>query len=305
MDVRRRDISLVRLAVVFVATLTWLAGVGPSPAATNAAPAVAALLAGENVITGSRTTKMPVRITRPVRLAKPLAGGSGVAISARGNGFVGFALVEAHNSDTIAIVGGRMGRVEGLPPIVMGLGGPDNTRTDLKIPPGDYDLFLITDVADAKVTLRLKGLSGRKTLRPDDPVLAQLRRPQPDYSSSVSPGAPKNLYSAGADGRTRGPGLVFDVLWQKRQANVDTVNIFCYYPSKPEPSHPAPYAPGCPASQERTMFVTNDGFVAPSPSQAVHYGGGFVRGYLGQGFSVTAVGVLEDLDYVALWLSFD
>jgi hypothetical protein len=151
----------------------------------------------------------------------------------------------------------------------------------------------------------LEGLSGRKQLRPDDLARAQVERPEADYSSGIVDGVPKNLYSAGADGRTRGPGLIFDVLWQKRQAHVETVNTFCYYTSKPEASHLAPYAHGCPTTSDRTMHVIGDGATSPFPGQVVHFGGGFVDGYLGQGFAATSVGLLDDLDYAALWLSFD
>ncbi|HVL39604.1 MAG TPA: hypothetical protein VM328_09465 [Fimbriimonadaceae bacterium] len=266
------------------------------------------VLGAKNVISGSETAKIRVRVPRTSRLSKPLAGGSGLEVTGGKNGFVGFALVEhTTKNKRITFIGGRLPDRVGLPPLVMGLAGPDNSRADLKVPAGDYDLYLITKSPDVKVTLRLDGLTGRKGLRPRDRVTARIATPDADYSSSVVDGAPKNLYSAGADGRTRGSGVVFDALWQQRQAHLNTLNTFCYYQSKPDPLHPAPYAPGCPTTSDRAMFVANDGLVNPQRSQAVHYGGGLTVGptYLGQGFSVTSAGLLDDLEYVALWLSFD
>jgi hypothetical protein len=264
-------------------------------------------LGARNLLSGSETAKMQVRVPRSATIEKPLAGGSGVSVKGGDNGFVGFALVErTSDDDRIAFVGGRLEERTGLPPVVMGLGGPDNTRSDLKVPAGEYDLYLITESPGVEVILRLKGLAGRKSLRPQGRVTAKMVTPEPDYSSGGVDGAPKNLYSAGAGGRTRGSGLLFDVLWQKRQVHVDTLNTFCYYLEKPDPQHPAPYAPGCPASSARLFSVINDGLVNGQPSQAVHYGGAMTVGttYVGQGFSVTSAGLIDDLDYTALWLSF-
>lgn len=306
MDLNRTR-ALAGLAVIGL-MVVLLPGAGVAATSDQAANQRRVVLGAKNVISGSETAKIPVRIRAQARIEKPLAGGSGLSVKGGGSAFVGFALVKRVSAeDHIAFIGGRLEKRIGLPPVVMGLGGPDNMRTDLKVPAGNYDLYLITESPNVEVTLRLKGLDGRKGLRPEDRVSLKMARPDADYSSGIIDGAPKNLYSAGAGGRTRGPGLVFDVLWQQRQAHVDTLNTFCYYQEKPEAGHPAPYAPGCPSSSDRSFGLFNDGLANPQPSQSLIYGGGFTvdSSYLGQGFSVTSAGVVDDIAYTALWLSFD
>lgn len=298
-------VGLVGAFALFAAAL-----VAPGLAATSAQAAQQSrvTLGATNVISGSTTAKIPVRVPAQVRIEKPTAGGRGVSVKGGGKGFVGFALVKKVSAeDHIAFVGGRLENRIGLPPVVMGLGGPQNANPDLKVPAGNYDLYLITDSPGVEVTLRLNGLAGRKDVRPSDKVTAKIANPEADYSSGIVDGAPMNLYSAGSGGRTRGPGLVFDVLWQQRQANVKTLNTFCYYQEKPEAGHPAPYAPGCPSSSDHSFGFFGDGLVNPQPSQSLIYGGGFTvdSSYLGQGFSVTSAGLVTDIAYTALWLSFD
>lgn len=153
-------------------------------------------LAGRNVITGSRTAHVPVRVPRPttidVRESLRRAGGPNPSIAVKGNGpFVGIVLTqdEPDEADPLLVAGrfhecagpacprGRAPINHVYPAAGEEIGG-SKTPPNLRVPAGDYRLYLIADEGPAQVTVRLSGLPGTRLVAPRVEAPGITRRPE-------------------------------------------------------------------------------------------------------------------------------
>jgi hypothetical protein len=176
-----------------VATVVALTAFGAPGVAQAAAPA----LKGTTVLRGTQSAAMRVRVTEPAVIdLTPVASKSGAVGPAAlktegGKGYVGFLLTEPGSTDGLYILALRTpqalhdgsttqwGVAQGQPAVEdrtaltgTGPGGADRC-TQCRVPPGVYDLHLLTDGKPTKVTLTLKsGSSGQQTFKPSNETTA-------------------------------------------------------------------------------------------------------------------------------------
>lgn len=167
---------LRRLIVHFLGMLLLVGLLAPPAAAEEVV-----VLAGTNVVTGSTTSRVAVRLERDAVLdLTPPGSDSGstlpAAVQVEGDGeFVGFALTEPLSTDGFFAVAVRTPALgpDGVGGFVgygqqaaehRGDAGPlsDEATTCVRcvVPAGDYHLYLVTGFRDAKVTFTLENLTG-------------------------------------------------------------------------------------------------------------------------------------------------
>jgi hypothetical protein len=273
----------------------------------SAADTTRASLTGETVITATASGKVPVRLDRPATFTVPhLSGGPG-SVQVTGEGrYAGFALVaDGTDRDRVVIGGGRVDN--GLPAdssrgdsetLALSLTDAlDFTAPSYELPAGDYHLYVIADGSPVTVKLSLGGLSGSTRLTPTVPVAADLAQPDARY-------LPQGVQTAGAPGRLRGEGLLFNVAASLHSPSLQQDYTTCTYVGEERTAN-ATYAPGCPDANVKISTIL--GNADPTArTLALHVGGAYygVAETFGQGYSLTNVGINEHVDYRALWLTF-
>lgn len=157
----------------------------------SAAPAPAesvAVASGTTVLSGDSTARMTLRFERDslidLRLLRRPDGYLQPAAleTAGGAGFVGFSLVDPSTDDGLSVVATRTPFVVdttfgSVTAFAEGRGRQDPSAapeplkpkacTRCVIPAGDYDLYLITGGAGARVTMHVEGLEGESSFEPD------------------------------------------------------------------------------------------------------------------------------------------
>lgn len=220
MDLRRSRRRAALLATAVIAFSS--AGAPPSrssPVTSSPPPTLREI----NVLSGTHTSYIDVRLERPARLdlrrrsARP--NGPNKHIEIRGKGrFVGFALrdLQSQRSDPLVVAGRyapcrRPGCVGGdrLSTILPGEGdvrfdgsGEDVPRY-LELGAGDYRLYLIADGARAEVKITLLGLSGERLFEPKSRATffeAKTPEAQPQLSGEGSSYAAGDSFYAGGEG---------------------------------------------------------------------------------------------------------
>jgi hypothetical protein len=294
-----------RLRLAVATALAALAGAAP----VSAEPRPLSL-AGSTTITASSPASIAVRVPRPATIETPFGRSADVRVVGGGD-LVAFALVQ-EASDPFVLFGGRVPDGAAGTEIALPLSNlPErsgwsydfvkNYLDETTIPAGSYTLYVFPGDEQASVTLQLDGLRGKTTLRPRGPADFAVSRPDPRL---IPGGVSRNLYSAGDAHALTGTGLMFNALWMKTDPFVSGQFQFCHYQDE-HPAEPVEYAPGCPnATQETTV---NDRRTETEATTKLLYGGKSslppVRH--GQGFWYATQGVVEDLGYVSLWLSYD
>ena len=298
---RRTPRALARLLTVATLVMGVVGQVGPAiPASAETSSArTPVTLKGRTVLTGSRSKMIRVRLTKAVMIERLLAPNrADITVKGRGR-FVGFALVQdTPKFDGISLIGGRLPKDSGLGNFYFSPRGLDNASGSGRLPAGAYRLYLLADGSPVEVTFDLKGLQG--TTRFNSPATIadyEVATPGPRLVDGAN-----NVYGSGADGTLSGPGLLFDFLWTRHDAHVNTQYQFCLY--KGGERGPSPYAPGCPTSDE--FFSLGDGVMSAGSYTSSFYGGGapFEADRYGQGFTFESAAAVDDIGYVALWLTF-
>jgi len=230
--------------------------------------------------------------------------------------FVGFALIEegflpikdgkivGSSANKVALFGGSVGGPASTGPFIFSYGKHSPAvGVDAKVPAGDYTLYLLADRSPASVTIKLHGLSGRTSLRPQQKAGFSLETPTPDLGGK----GVTQVYSAG-DAAKLGPkgGLLFSGVSEARTYHANTLYQFCTHFGKPEPeAYPFPYGPGCLGTNDAEIFPINGTVVAASPHTAFTYEGSAAGpGWWGQGITTSTIGLHEEFDFLTLWLSF-
>lgn len=294
------------LAAVVLLTVTGGANASKASSSQSRDRASRVILGATNVLTGNQTGAISVTLPRPATIADPDFRENDLEVRGKGR-FVGFALFQDEPGDRqVGLFGGRPPLKSRIPPVLLPH-GLDSSKSVWRLPAGDYTLYLLADGHKATVSVKLHGLSGTRRLEPSDPVQYSVASPKPDYTSSVAPGEPRNLYSAGADRELGGTGYVFDALWELHEAHAATEFMTCLYEGKPE--GPAPYAPGCPNPSNNDRFIYDSTAIAPQADQGgwAFYGGGILSpgGRYGMGGSITSAAAVYEAGYVAVWLTLD
>jgi hypothetical protein len=202
-----------------------MSGVLPGPAGGQALAGrrSAVTLAGKNVIEGSAPSVIDVRIPRDVEIDLKIRGyserGPSSTVSLAGGGrAVGIALTE---HPPVGLVNNKKFLLAGRfstcaepgcfsPGDVVNFQWPRATaeeRWDTLLA-GDYRLFLITDGAPVKVTLRLRGLRGSKSIRPTAPTPLDLQTPPISLTHTNGP----SYYAAGSTFQTGTRGFAVTLL---------------------------------------------------------------------------------------------
>ena len=182
-----------RLRMTIVATVLALTAFGAPTAAQAALPT----LKGTTVLVGDESASVRVRVTEAavIDLTPTASGGSAVGPAALqtegGKGHVGFLLTEPGTVNGLFVMAVRTPRRQhdgstthwgvgqGQPAaedrsLTTGT-GPDGADrcTRCRVPAGEYDLHLITEGRDTKVTISLmSGAGGKRSLRPGKPTTA-------------------------------------------------------------------------------------------------------------------------------------
>jgi hypothetical protein len=275
-----------------------LSGSGESLAQARSGPD----LKGVSTIVGSRPSVMRVNI--PDRLVLPLDDAVADLIDIKGEGrATGFVLLSAADSSTgsFSMYGGvvmsgcekaacKAPREERAGSIVYA-GRTDKDETQVELPAGPYDLYLIADGAPVRVRLRIPGLGGRATYKPTTEVSKFVTTPDEVVQES-STGA---TYSAGSRIDVKGREAVVLGLLRLRTAAWTTGAVgHCVYADDPPPS-PAAFAPGCPAGSNT---LVSDTLVNPFPLTHMYlHASAFATGKGGFGVWYVAGGKVDDVAY--------
>jgi hypothetical protein len=227
-----------------------------------------------------------------------------VQVSGRGR-VVGFVLAQqpVDLADSATLVVARFPSYENSAREILSIGiNISDANRKYELPPGDYRLYLLGDGKLVKVKFNLEGLEGTRRFTPQRPALLTVKDPRPDLHD----GSVNNFYTAGAEKRLRGKGLLFQHLWARTEAHVASLTSFCFSHGAPKPSdHPAPYGPGCPNGNDTFIGHTPATYVETSPSLIQHYTGGVgVPGTWGLGFSRESLSI-SDIGYTAMWLELE
>jgi hypothetical protein len=299
---RKKDILKRLLSTILTAGLV-VGGLTASAGASQADPSKVRTLGAINVIRGGDAASMSVRLAQPATLRQPEY--SKTSVSADGAGeLVGFALAqEPFDLDrSAALIASRMPRQSGSSP-VLSLGfGLRETNKGYHLPAGRYRLYLITDGTPATVTFRLSGVTGTRYFEPTSPADVAIKSPEIQLADGLD-----QIYSGGADSLLRSNGILFNHLAVKHEAHTSSLTQFCYSAGAPEPAeNPAPYAPGCPSTNQKAIFTQPSTYLETSPTRIDFYGGAVGSpGRWGQGFSYESGGVVDEIDFAALWLGLE
>lgn len=165
------------------------------------------------------------------------------------------------------------------------------------VPAGRYLLYVLAD-APAKVVLRLKGLTGSRSL-----TAIKAARYQPAFPPPTLSGTPGNgVYSAGSEGTLRSNGFLYSAVW----ADVFVGNVaqkmgVCAYEGAPGGPALVHYGPGC----LRGGFEYGSEFLlAGGGWQAVAIWG-VPRGTYGLGGYYLGAGITNRAGVFSFWLSYD
>ena len=209
-------------------------------AAQTSAASEAVVLSGTNIITGTGTGRVTVRLEEAARLDLSPTRASGSQASAPaalhtsgGSGYVGFLLLEQESTDGFMALALRTPEhlpSDSGPAAATGYGRPSNeNRSDplsivpgsparctiCYVPAGVYDLYLITGAEPATVTMTLDGLSGITHMEPTQKPFSFQRTSAaavegPADSSTIQSGGRRMSTTFPVSAEIDQPGLLID-----------------------------------------------------------------------------------------------
>lgn len=302
--VGRRSTALT----IFVAAQAALVAI---PAHGGAVPA----LAGTTVISGTRSGSVAVRLPRAVSFDVY----KDVAVAARGR-LTGFALKKDGAWDAPsahAIKSGFCG-TPGCAPVwprshVGMVVSPDSTGYSGTLPAGNYRLFLLTDGAPVRVTLRLAGLRGRSSLTPRGGVRTAVVAPKPTVAE---PATAPLMFAGGSFWQFgRRGGLNLTVAWKVQPAPEEPSAVgACLYSGRPPaqtlPAFQVPCADGSGGLPPYVARNHADDSAPPTPVGPGRYisfleaGGVYSPGSFSQGAYHNTAGPVTSAHLHQVWLDF-
>jgi hypothetical protein len=217
--------------------LTVALATGVAVPARAATPA--ATLAGRTeIVAGSGSTRMAVRLSRPVKFPPGYTDVKFVTVSGTADMALAYLVPRQRPLLKEPAVFGRLGREVGRTTIA---GFPDGAS---RLAAGTYDLVVVHTPGTAKITLTFPGLSGRTTLRPATRSSAVLK-PLP-----VAP-APDGTYlpaasSGGVPAALGGNGFIHVASAMRGSAGGATRILSCLKTPDDVVPEPVAFAPECP-----------------------------------------------------------
>lgn len=260
-------------------------------------------LAGTTVLTGSQTSVVPVRLSRPATLTAPDFGGGAGVVASGGGRLAGFALVSDEDRPERILVGGRLpwNVSASLPSVtvVIPLAGYPFFGP-YEIPAGDYRLYLLTDGEPARVELRFGGLDGETTLQPVQAVPQTFR--VLDEPLIATPG--QGYVALGSSARLSSNGLIFNSRLARYESYIGERVESCVYERETTDTD---FAPNCPPDGAGLALVTADLSAGAAGGATLDWGGvpHLTPGAWGTGFNQQSVGSLVSVQYMALWLDYE
>lgn len=292
------------------ASLATILLVAVCPAVNASAPASRAVeLGATNVISGSRTAAMHVRLPVASSVSLEFLGpNEDIVVGGKGR-LAGVVLtrsdVDRPERPTLAAIRTSFCTEPGCEATAfnVGLFGYDGLQIGGtgELPAGDYDLYLVADGSSARVVLRLDGPAGTVKLRPS--LAPRSETYEPERHLYVD-GA-KNVYSEGRVIEAAGDSLWAFAAYRIRGSAWNGGRYSrCIYQGQPPPS-PVGFAPGCPGGSEIDALVTE--LEAPSGEyDHVHHASTMMLtgGTWGYGSNYVTSGMVDDVETVAVYIDF-
>ena len=278
------------------------------------APAAAAApveLRGVTVVSGSRAGYADVRVPRTIRLATPFGGGPDVAVTG-GAALAAIVLVGRDAATRNTTIVGGASTVDGqserfLFPVpqwpALGGGTYEDTKTygdETLLPAGRYRLYFVAS-GPAAVTLRLRGLTGKRSVVPRGRVAAAVE--PPDHELSGNP-VRENVFAASNSRDFARPGFALQVLQSKLEGEAAWQVVMCH--NNPANSVAAPLrdAPGCPSGEKHTLVNHRYPGVTPDWKLFAQAFAGLPAGEHGLSTIYTSEAYATAIGYSTLWLEY-
>lgn len=285
----------MRLCRVLVLLLMLLLGHLPAKAA-----ATPAALGGITELSGDRTAAVLVRAPRPFVLRDPAfvpeARGD---FKVRGGPMSGFALRSADKK--IVFVGSNLPGPQSGGTYIQALAGADPAKSTWTLPAGNYTLYLLSTAPGTRVTLTMRGLTGRSFLHPREARALTFDRP----TQAVGTPAPYAKYGAGVTRDIKSPSLHMAIMTVTQPLLTEISHDTCFYIGRP--SGPSPYEPACPGTSE----FSNRGSVLVSDenteSQVILFSSGFADatpGTYGTGMAFISGSTASAVGHHQFWLTW-
>jgi hypothetical protein len=231
--------------------LAFLLALSASAAHGSGSGQSAPLLAGVTKITGSASAHMLVEVPAPASIRLDHTRGTrhpqgpSSAIELLGDGrFFGVALTTDSARPQVVFVAGQFGRC--LRSRCEGPAKPINYtfpvgESSVRIKPGTYRLYVVTDGTPVRVKLRFQGLERATLLTPQEPADDLIATPAQQTASSAAP-----FYVSGeVDHRFRGRGMLVTNMWTDVQDPAAVTRGDCLYRGSPPFPKPLADSPGC------------------------------------------------------------
>jgi hypothetical protein len=203
-------------------------------------------LAGRTVVTAAAPRATLVRLPFDVTVSpRP---GADVSVSGGGS-FAALSLVRAGAGDghLAALTVLRLPSTVGAPRYVWG--SDTGPHGEIRLESGNYWLTVAPGGRPVTFTLRLRGLSGTRTVTPRQPVRSGVRA----AAATTATNAAGTTYGTGQDATLRGPGLLVSLLtFRRTRSSAHDEGGVCHYTGTthrvPAAARFAPFCPGATAS---------------------------------------------------------
>lgn len=284
------------------------AGVSAAPGADAAAvPA----LAGVTVVSGSRTAYTDVRVPRAVTLRTPFGGGDDIAVTG-GAAATAVVLVGLDGKARGVTIAGGATSVSGdtqrflLPvPQWPSLGG--GSYEDIKtfgpttvLPAGTYRLYFASS-APATVTLRLRGLPGRRTIVPARAANGAVEPAEHELSGNP---VRNNVFAATNVRKLTRRGFALQALQARLETETAWQLVMCHNNPANAAVQQVKDAPVCPAGDKHTLVSHRYPSVMPDTKLFVQAFAGLPPGEHGLGTVYTVQSNTTSIAYSAVWIEY-
>jgi hypothetical protein len=289
-----------------LSTAALVAAVAGMPATAIAAPAPAPFLGATNVLTASRPVVADVRLARPATVATPFGDSPDLAVAGGGR-LATFALVGQDGSTKgVTVVGGALGgKSRFLLPLPQfpapGGGSFEVVKTfadTTSLPAGSYRLYLVPDGAPVRMTLRLQGLTGTRTVAATRRAVAEVA---PGTAWPADAPTSANVFAASSARHLAGRGLALHVLRSTLDGEVAWQLVMCH----DNPLSPAvPPVPGCPNGEKHSLTDHRAPDLSPDAKLFVQGFAGLPAGDHGLSVVYTNEARATAVQYLTLWLTY-
>ena len=289
------------------ATMVAVCAAG-APAANAAAPPA---LGAVNVVSGSRTAYVDVRLPRTVTLRTPFGGGDDIAVSG-GAALTAVVLVGRSGAARGVTIAGGASSVSGdvqrfLMPVpefpTLGGGSYEDVKTfadTTVMPAGTYRLYFVSS-ARATVTLRLRGLTGRRALSPRTPTTGAVV--PADHELSGNP-VKNNAFVATNSMRLTRRGFALQALQSRLETETTWQLVMCHNNPADSAVEHLRDAPVCPAGDKHTFVGHRYPSVTPDTKLFVQAFAGLPAAEHGLSTVYTVQSNATAIGYSAVWIEY-